>query len=818
MSPSPQDLPDPLPERVRVLSDGAMEGAFVLYWVRGALRAHENPALDVAVAAANRLGLPLFVHQALSERYPWASDRHHTFILEGARDLARDLAGRGIGYAMHVARPGHRDPVTRTLGQRAALVVLEDLPTHPLVDWTEALVRSVDTPVWSVDTACVVPMTRVDRVHTRAYAFRDAINHELASRVRLPWSDVQPEHDAFVPPDLPYEPVDLEGDLAALVAACAIDHTVAPVADTRGGSRAGYARWQAFVRSGGLKRYARTRNNAAKDGVSRMSAYLHHGMVAPTRLAREAAEHGGKGADKYLDELVIWRELAWAFCRGRADHHTLAALPGWARATLGQHADDPREALFDRETLGRARTGQELWDACQRSLLQHGELHNNVRMTWGKALLHWTAGPTEALDALIDLNHRYALDGRDPASFGGLLWCMGGFDRPFKPERPVTGTVRGRSIDRHASRLDLEAYRHRVSRPLHRPVPRVAVLGAGPAGALCARTLADHGLDVVAFDKGRGAGGRLSTRRVGAWRFDHGSACVGALPSTLERYVAAWRERGLLEHWQAPFTDLGENSAMPMPQARRLVASPGMSQLVKHLLADVHVRYSQRAIEVSLDRDAPEGPVGVRFEDGSEHRFDHVLVATPAPQAVPLLTSAAPELAERLDAVVYAPCWTLLLAFPVDTGRRWGLAEPNDDPALGCIIRNQTKPGRPPGEQWVVQASAAWSREHLEQDREQVAQALLSHLRQRLDLPEPVHVAAHRWRYARVERPVGEPCLLTASGRLGVCGDGVAGDGVGLALSSGATLAGRLLSHLHHHASPAPTAAAQLSLLSPEAP
>ena len=233
---------------------------------------------------------------------------------------------------------------------------------------------------------------------------------------------------------------------------------------TRGGVIAGYERWERF-KTKGLSRYAHDRNDPLKDGVSRMSAYLHYGQVSPFRLAREASALPGKGPEKYLDELLVWRELAHTYCFHREDHDTVETLPGWARETLAAHERDPRPALFDRATLAAARTGDRLWDAAQTSLLVHGELHNNVRMTWGKALLSWTPDAKTALEHLIDLNHRYALDGRDPSSYGGILWCLGQFDRPFQPERPILGTVRPRPTRQHAKRLDVERYARMVARP-----------------------------------------------------------------------------------------------------------------------------------------------------------------------------------------------------------------------------------------------------------------------------------------------------------------------------------------------------------------
>ena len=148
---------------------------------------------------------------------------------------------------------------------------------------------------------------------------------------------------------------------------------------------------------------------------------------------------------------------------------------------------------------------------------------------------------------MIDLNHRYALDGRDPASYGGILWCLGQFDRPFPPPRPILGTVRGRSTKEHARRLDPERYWQQTTRPLYTPRPRVAVIGAGISGLMCARTLLDHGIDVTVFEKGRGVGGRMATRRTDdGLQFDHGAQYFTVRDERFERYVDSWLQDGIV--------------------------------------------------------------------------------------------------------------------------------------------------------------------------------------------------------------------------------------------------------------------------------
>ena len=459
-----RSLPAAHAERIRHVSSGQCEGAFVLYWMRTALRAHDNPALDVALHAADALGLPVFVYHGLSERYPHASDRHHTFILQGALDVQRALQARGVGTAFHLERLGHRGAHLAELAERAALVVSEDLPVPPLMGWTRRLSERAQTPVWVVDTACVLPMMLVKEPVDRAFIFRKKYESQRFARLRAGWTDAEVRRPAYIPETLPFEPVNFAAQsIASLVAQCDIDHSVPAVAHMEGGSQAGYARWERFKTSG-LSSYAAKRNTPHVDGVSRLSPYLHYGMVSPFRLAAEAREMGGKGAEKWLDELLIWRELAHAWCAFQADVHSVDVLPEWALETLRAHQGDTRHATFTDDELHEARTGDRLWDACQRSLLKHGELHNNVRMTWGKQIVQWARSPEEARRLLVELNNRYALDGRDPNSYGGLYWCLGLFDRPFKPAQPVLGTVRGRSTASQEQRIDIDAYEAWVDR------------------------------------------------------------------------------------------------------------------------------------------------------------------------------------------------------------------------------------------------------------------------------------------------------------------------------------------------------------------
>jgi predicted NAD/FAD-dependent oxidoreductase len=543
-----------------------------------------------------------------------------------------------------------------------------------------------------------------------------------------------------------------------------------------------------------LRSYARRRNNAADHGgVSRLSAYFHYGMISPMRIAREAAEHA---AEKFLDELLIWRELAFHFCRHMGEKvDSLDGVPEWARATLSQHAADRRTDHHSWETLARGITGDPLWDACQQSLLKHGELHNNVRMTWGKAFLKWTQSPERALQLAIDLNHRYALDGRDPSSYGGLLWCFGQFDRPFEPEQPVLGTVRTRDLEEHTKRIDLAKFQNVVRRPITGRPPKVAIVGAGLGGLMAARTLADHGLQVRLFDKSRGVGGRLATRRTTeGLRFDHGAQYFTARDCRFLRYVRSWVDDGVVAPFSGRIVHLRDGVVLSeKSDTARYVARPTMNILAKHIADQLDERIGATRWRLI---DAQQESLG---------EFDKVIFNCPPPQAGPLLAGHS-DLSQRIAAVTMNPCWSVMFhradrAEAIDFDGAFVDANP-----LSWICRDSCKPGRQVdhGECWVLHASAQWSNEHLEDDPAEVTEALTAAFAQATGqaVGKLEYVTAHRWRYAIPVNPIEASCLWDSSEGVGACGDWCGGPRVEGAFLSGMAIAGHVLREITIDRSP----------------
>jgi photolyase PhrII len=771
----------------------AADGSFVLYWMHHAVRADENPALDAACSLAILTEKPLLVYQGLAGRHPYNNDRHHTFILEGGRDVHEALAERGIRHVFHLATDPAVPGPLRELISQASMVVTEDYPAPPFPVWQRALMANCNNPWILVDTSCIVPMRSIGKGYSRAYHFRNRMGDEAMGRAPVDWP-------AFADQAMAWEG-DVRGDvdwstpIADLVAGCRIDHAVGPVPHTRGGTTAAMQRWEHFLATG-MKGYARKRNSpTAENGVSRMSPYLHYGHISPFKVARDAARHGSSGAEKFLDELLIWRELAFNLCLHNNDVESVSILPEWARTTLLDHSKDDRPALYDWEQLARSQTEDPLWNAAQTSLLVHGELHNNVRMTWGKAVLAWTRSPQEALDMLIDLNHRYALDGSDPNSYGGILWCLGMLDRPFYPERPMLGTVRPRSSKRHAQRVDMPVYERSVSRPARGSALRIGVIGAGPAGLMAARTLADHGMEVTVFDKGRGPGGRISTRLFDGGAVDHGAPFLRFTDERLKPWAQAWARRGLISRFKARIHPLSDASDFE----DQWTGVPDMRALARFLAENASIHQSVR---IERLRSSEEGWYLIAEDERAFGPFDEVIIATPARQASALLSGVSPRLLQSLTSVDMQPVWTTLLAFDAPLDIDWDAGSRLSE-VLNLVIRNNAKSRRKGAESWALHASHDWSTTHLERSADDIARDLIAAFSELIgdSLPTPIFEKAHRWRFARTSHGAAEECLrdndlkLTACGDWATCGrdDLSHACGIETALLSGQAAAGRVL-------------------------
>ena len=445
----------PLAKRAPVAGD------YVLYWMASTQRFEENWALRYATLEADRLGLPLLIHHGLDPTYPYASDRVHTFVLQGARELAARAAALGLTYrfALRRARDDDRRVVDR-IASRAALVVTDLYPTAGVLERTLRFAERVACRVVMVDGVGIAPSAEFPSEQSAAFTMRARLLKGLETHLeevedRAPRRALNDSLLASVEADW----LDLERvDIAQEVARCEIDHAVGAVADVHGGLRAARARLDEFV-SDGLDAYdERRREPSDEGGSSRLSRWLHFGMISSAEVVRAARAHAPRPAlDSFLNEIVVWRELSLNFCLRRNDYMKLRAAPAWAQKSMAAHKDDERAIIYSLRQLEEGTTGSPLWNASQRELVESGTMHNAVRQLWGKSVLLWTRRYGDALRILLYLNDKYAIDGRDPNSFAGIQWCFGRFDRPF-PERPIWGTIRPMSLERARAKYDTQSY------------------------------------------------------------------------------------------------------------------------------------------------------------------------------------------------------------------------------------------------------------------------------------------------------------------------------------------------------------------------
>ncbi len=441
------------PERVRALNHRpAAGGRYVLYWMQASQRAAQNHALEHAIGLANERSLPVLALFCLMNDYPEATQRHYAFLLEGLRETVSTLRERGIGTT--VLRGSPVDLVTR-MARQASLVVTDCGYLRHQHRWRQQVAERVDCAMVEVESDAVVPVAAAStKAEYTAATLRPKLGR-LLLRYLVPIEEQEPKAPA---PELDEAGVRVETaeDVDSLLDGLPADRTVPRVTAFQGGASEGARLLEAFLEAK-LDGYAAHRSDPSQDWSSHLSPYLHFGQISPLTVALAVNRRSGPGADAFLDELVVRRELSLNFVSYNTRYDSLDALPDWARRTLENHAADPRPYAYDPETLESGRTHDPYWNAAQREMLQTGSMHNYMRMYWGKKLLEWSRTPVEAFGTALRLNNRWQLDGRDPNSYAGVAWCFGMHDRPWA-ERPVFGTVRYMSAAGLERKFDMKPY------------------------------------------------------------------------------------------------------------------------------------------------------------------------------------------------------------------------------------------------------------------------------------------------------------------------------------------------------------------------
>ena len=445
-------------ERVKILNKNSVQNRkLVHYWMQASQRTEYNHALEYAIQQANGLNKPLVVYFGITDNFPEANERHYYFMLEGLKEVQSSLQERNIKMVIR-----HQSPEigAMELSKQADLVVVDRGYLKIQRAWRNYVAERIDCPLIQIESDVVVPVeTASPKEEFSAGTFRPKIT-KLLPNFLTPMNESQPKISS-----LNFEFDDFEiNNVEKAIAQLKIDRSVKKVSDFHGGTSEAKKNLQNFIEKK-LDRYADLRNDPTLDYLSNMSPYLHFGQISPLYIALKIMEAKSPGEEAYLEEMIVRRELSMNFIFYNQNYNEFEGLPVWAKKTLMEHIEDPREYLYSLEEFESAKTHDPYWNACQKEMMITGKMHGYMRMYWGKKILEWTKTPADGIKIALDLNNKYELDGRDPNGFTGVAWCFGKHDRAWF-ERNIFGKVRYMNDNGLRRKFDADGYIKKIEQQL----------------------------------------------------------------------------------------------------------------------------------------------------------------------------------------------------------------------------------------------------------------------------------------------------------------------------------------------------------------
>ncbi len=320
----------------------------------------------------------------------------------------------------------------------------------------------------------------------------------------------------------------------------------------------------------------------------------------------------------------------------------------------------------------------------------------------------------------------------------------------------------------------------------------VAIIGAGISG-LTAANILKNCAKIKIFEKARGVGGRMSTRRAQSYHFDHGAQFFTAKTKEFQSFLSPMIKSRIVQRWDARFAEFQRRNIVRQAiwdESRpHYVGVPGMNAMAKYLAEDLDVFIDTRIAKI----EKKNGWHLIDVRGNSVGHFDWVISTAPAEQAAELM----PESFIHHGAVSSAKmlgCFSLMLGFqkPLRLDFDAALVRGSD---ISWISVNSSKPERPGGFSLLVQSSNQWAEKHLEDDGEKVMEYLSAETMRIIgqDMSLADHRDIHRWLYANIEKQDDHKPLIDFDRRLAACGDWRIQGRVESAFTSGLSVARALL-------------------------
>lgn len=374
------------------------------------------------------------------------TQRHLNFLLRGLKEVATDCEKLAIGFSLTYGDP---DKIILDLVKeyKVGLVVTDFFPLRipeKLVEKSKSVLPDTVVLV-QVDSHNIVPCWNAsDKQEYNARTIRKKINNKL--REFLTEFPKVKKH--------PYGPFTIEMSLTEDIPT---DNSVRPVSWIIPGTKAAIANLNNFLKNK-IQLYKDHRNNPNRDVLSNLSPWLHFGHISSQRVVLETLKHKAELIEQFLDEIIVRRELSDNFCYYNKLYDEINSTHSWAKETLQNHADDPRQFIYSLKQLENAETHDSLWNASQIQMVKEGKMHGFLRMYWAKKILEWTKSPREALCYSIHLNDKYELDGNDPNGYVGCMWSVCGLHDRAWPERPIFGKIRYMSYEGSKRKFNVSSF------------------------------------------------------------------------------------------------------------------------------------------------------------------------------------------------------------------------------------------------------------------------------------------------------------------------------------------------------------------------
>ncbi len=439
-------------KRVRLLQDGEQKQGSVLYWMQRDQRSEDNWALIFAQEKALETNSPLIVAFNLVPDFLEATIRQYVFMLKGLQELEIKLSKKNIPFIILLGRQETNLP--KFIEDNKCSILVSDFnPLKIARIWKREVAKNISIPFYEVDSHNIVPcLVASQKVEFGAYTIRPKINRLLSEFLEsYPSLKKMPQSD-----------INFKNDWDNIFSSLKVNRDVTEIEWIKPGEDIAIKVLADFLNHK-LKNYATERNDPNKEATSNLSPYLHYGQISAQRIALESEPfiEYPESQKSFLEELIIRRELSDNFCYYNKNYDSIEGFPDWAKKTINEHRNDPREFLYSIEQFEKGETHDPLWNAAQIEMVKFGTMNGYMRMYWAKKILEWTPSHEEAMKIAIYLNDKYQLDGRDPNGYTGIAWSIGGIHDRAWFDRSIFGKIRYMNYNGCKSKFDVKKYQEK---------------------------------------------------------------------------------------------------------------------------------------------------------------------------------------------------------------------------------------------------------------------------------------------------------------------------------------------------------------------